>query len=91
MPITPPEAYALARLVARLPRQRQVRAAFAAAVERLREAGLFDAYMRNRQDMTAEAARETTLRYFGPGSPVRSWSIAPAASMPSARSCPANT
>jgi Fe-S-cluster containining protein len=67
VPITPPEAYALARLVARLPqsRQGQVRAAFAAAVERLREAGLFDAYMRNRQDMTAETARETTLRYFG--------------------------
>jgi len=67
VPITPPEAYALARLVAGLPqpRQRQVRAAFAAAAERLRGAGLFDAYMRNRQDMTAEAARETTVRYFG--------------------------
>jgi Fe-S-cluster containining protein len=66
VPVTPPEAAALARLVARLPqrRQEQVRAAFAAAVERLRETGLFDAYMRNRQDMTAEAARETTLRYF---------------------------
>jgi Fe-S-cluster containining protein len=66
VPVTPPEAYALARLVARLPqsRQRQVRAAFAAAVQRLRDAGLFDAYMRNRQDMTVEAARDTTLAYF---------------------------
>jgi Fe-S-cluster containining protein len=67
VPVTPPEAYALARLVDRLPqpRQRQVRAAFAAAVQRLRDAGLFDAYMRNRQDLTAEAAREITVRYFG--------------------------
>jgi Fe-S-cluster containining protein len=66
VPVTPPEAYALARLVARLPqpRQRQARAAFAAAVERLRNTGLFDAYMRNRENMTAEAARDTTLRYF---------------------------
>jgi Fe-S-cluster containining protein len=66
VPITPPETYALARLVARLPqpRQGQVRAAFAAAAQRVRDAGLFDAYMRNRQDMTAETARDTTLRYF---------------------------
>ncbi|MFL5065385.1 MAG: hypothetical protein ACJ8ED_12095 [Xanthobacteraceae bacterium] len=66
VPVTPPEASALARLVDRLPqpRQQQVRAAFAAAVQRLRDTGLFDAYMRNRQDMTAEAARETTGRYF---------------------------
>jgi len=67
VPVTPPEAFALARLVARLPqaRQSQVRAAFAAAVERLHQAGLFDAYMHNRQDVTAESARDMTLRYFG--------------------------
>ena len=47
------------------PRQSQVRAAFAAAVERLRQAGLFDAYMRDRENVTAEKAREMTVRYFG--------------------------
>ena len=67
VPVTPPEAYALAQLVSRLPqpRQNEVKAAFAAAVKRLREAGLYDVYMRNRQDLSREAAREVTVRYFG--------------------------
>ena len=67
VPVTPPEAYALARLVARLPQPRQdkVKAAFAAAGQRLREANLFNVYMRNRQDLSRETAREITVRYFG--------------------------
>ena len=67
VPVTPPEAYALARLVARLPQPRQdkVRAAFAVAVQRLREARLFDVYMRNRHKLSRDAAREVTIRYFG--------------------------
>jgi Fe-S-cluster containining protein len=67
VPVTPPEAYALAQLVSRLPqpRQSEVKEAFAAAVGRLRDAGLYDVYMRNRQDLSREAAREVTVRYFG--------------------------
>ena len=67
VPVTPPEAYALARLVARLPQRQQdrVKAAFAAGVERLREANLFNAYMSNRQNLSREAAREITVQYFG--------------------------
>jgi Fe-S-cluster containining protein len=47
VPVAPPEAAALARLVDRLPEPRRstVRAAFARAVERVIEAGLYDAYM----------------------------------------------
>jgi Fe-S-cluster containining protein len=67
VPFAPPEAYAWARLGARLPQPRrdQVKAAFAAAVRRLREAGLFDLYMRNRADLSREAARDIAIRYFG--------------------------
>jgi len=66
VPVTPPEAYALARLVKRLPpgQRRHVIAAFAAAVARLRETGLFDIYMGKREEISREAARETAQRYF---------------------------
>jgi len=66
VPVTPPEAYALARLVAHLPKERRSRieAAFGAAVERLRAAGLFEVYMGNREELSREAARDVAQRYF---------------------------
>jgi Fe-S-cluster containining protein len=65
VPVTPPEAYALARLVARLPEPRRtaVRAAFAAAVERLAAAGLLDSYLDRAEPVSAEEARVVTRRY----------------------------
>jgi Fe-S-cluster containining protein len=66
VPITPPEAFALARIVDALsePRQAAVRSAFAAAVERLRAAGLYEIYMRRDPEMTREAALATVRRYM---------------------------
>jgi Fe-S-cluster containining protein len=66
VPVTPPETLALALLVERLPESRRtaVRAAFAAAVETLRASGLYDAYMRRDPELTREAAKSMTRRYF---------------------------
>ena len=66
VPITPPEAFALARLVDALPEPRRsaVRQAFAAAVERLRAAGLYDVYMQRDPEMTREAAMSIVRRYM---------------------------
>lgn len=66
VPVTPPEASALARLVEALPEPRRgvVRSAFAAAVERLRAAGLYDAYMRRDPDLTHAAAVAISRRYM---------------------------
>jgi Fe-S-cluster containining protein len=66
VPITPPEAFALARLVERLPEPRRtaVRSAFAAAVERVRAAGLYDTYMHREQEVTHEAAMAVARRYL---------------------------
>jgi Fe-S-cluster containining protein len=66
VPVTPPEAYALARLVDALPEPRRstVRAAFAAAAAQLRTADLYDAYMRRDAAMTPEAARTIVRRYM---------------------------
>ena len=66
VPITPPEAFALARIVDALPEPRQaaVRLAFAAAVERLRATGLYDTYMRRDPEMTREVALATVRRYM---------------------------
>ena len=65
VPITPPEAFALARLVEALPEPRRtaVRGAFAAAVERLREAGLYAVYMQRDPEMTRAAALAAVRRY----------------------------
>src|SRR5262245_43239961 len=54
VPVTPPEAFALARLVDALPEPRRsaVRAAFATAVERLRAADLYEAYMNRAPRLT---------------------------------------
>lgn len=66
VPVTPPEAYALTKLVDRLPPARQagVKAKFAAAVERVRDAGLLDVYLGDRQTLSRADAREVAMRYF---------------------------
>lgn len=65
VPVSPPEAFALHRLVDALPEPRRsaVRAAFAAAVERLRAVGLYDAYMRREAKITREEALAIVRRY----------------------------
>jgi Fe-S-cluster containining protein len=65
VPVTPPEAFALARLVDALPELRRtaVRSAFAAAVARLREAGLYPVYMRRDPETTRDAALAAVRRY----------------------------
>ena len=66
VPVTPPEAYALLRLVEALPepRQAEVRARFAEGVARLRDAGLFDAYLQRDPSLTSAEARTIAERYF---------------------------
>lgn len=66
VPVTPPEAYALARLVERLPEPRRtaVRAAFAGNVARLRETGLYETYMQRDPTLTREEARAVARRYM---------------------------
>jgi|KBSSwiStaDraftv2_1062776.scaffolds.fasta_scaffold55792_2 Fe-S-cluster containining protein len=65
VPVTPPEAFALAQLVDALPEPRRtaVRSASAAAVERLHEAGLYMVYMRRDPEMTRAAAMAVARRY----------------------------
>jgi Fe-S-cluster containining protein len=66
VPVSPPEAFALARLVDALPEPRRsaVRAAFATAVERLRAAGLYDAYMHRDTELTRDAVLAIVRRYM---------------------------
>jgi maleate isomerase len=66
VPVTPPEAYALSRLVENLPepRRAEVRARFADRVQRLRDAGLADHFLQRHRDVTKEQARDATQRYF---------------------------
>ena len=65
VPVTPPEALALARLVEALPEPRRtaVHAAFEAAVARLREAGLYAVYMQRDPAMTRADAMAAVRRY----------------------------
>ncbi|MCI0456607.1 MAG: YkgJ family cysteine cluster protein [Gemmataceae bacterium] len=69
VPVTPPEAYALLRLVESLPEPRQsaVRQRFADRVERLRAAGLVEPYLRREGAASAERAREVTRKYMALG------------------------
>ena len=69
VPVTPPEAAALARLVEALPepRRRAVHASFAAARERLRTAGLYDVFIRRDPGITRETATAAAHRYIGLG------------------------
>src|SRR3954454_10640366 len=66
VPITPPEAFALARLVDALPEPRRsaVRAAFAEAVTQCRAAGLYEVYMRRDLATTREAPQAAVRRYM---------------------------
>lgn len=66
VPVTPPEAYALARLVERLPERRgtAARAAFAANAAQMREAGLYETYMQRDPAMTRDEARVIARRYM---------------------------
>jgi Fe-S-cluster containining protein len=66
VPVTPPEAYALWRLVEDLPepRRAEVRARFADRVRRLRDAGLADGFLQRADDLTKEQARDAAQRYF---------------------------
>jgi Fe-S-cluster containining protein len=66
VPVTPPETYALWRLVETLPQERRdrVKARFADRVGRLREAGLDKAYLERDPTLTKEKARAVAERYF---------------------------
>lgn len=66
VPVTPPEALALARLVEALPEPRRsdVRQRFAERVARLRAAGLVDAFLQRQAGLTKDEARAIAQRYF---------------------------
>jgi Fe-S-cluster containining protein len=66
VPVTPSEAYALLRLVEKLPepRRTEIRARFADRVQRLRDAGLADSFLERTGTLTKEQARDTAERYF---------------------------
>jgi Fe-S-cluster containining protein len=70
VPVSPAEAGALARLVAALPepRQSEVRGRFAAALERLREAGLLPQLLERGRESSAPL-RPLGLAYFRQGVP----------------------
>jgi Fe-S-cluster containining protein len=69
VPITPAEAYRLTRLVEELPEPRRsvVRERFQAAVTRLTEAGLLDAYLRRVPVTSGELAGDVSRRFFALG------------------------
>jgi Fe-S-cluster containining protein len=66
VPVTPPEAYALLRLVEDLPEPRRtdVRERFADRVRRLRDAGLIDTYLTRDPSLDGTKARAHAERYF---------------------------
>jgi Fe-S-cluster containining protein len=66
VPVTPPEAYALARLVEALPepRRAQVRERFADRVRRFREAGLEQTYLRRDPPLNKDEAVAAAKDYF---------------------------
>jgi Fe-S-cluster containining protein len=66
VPVTPPEAYALLRLVEGLPKphRAEVRARFADRVRRLRDAGLVDGFLQHDDSLTKEEARDVARQYF---------------------------
>ena len=66
VPVTPPEAYALLRLVEALPAERreQVEARFADRVQHLREDGLADLLLDRPDDLDADRARGIAHAYF---------------------------
>lgn len=66
VPVTPAEAFALARLVDALPepRRAEVQARFADRVEQLKAAGLYDLFLRLTPIADREQARAAATRYF---------------------------
>jgi Fe-S-cluster containining protein len=66
VPVTPPEAYALWRMVESMPEPRrgEIWARFADRVERLRQAGLDEPFLRRAPDLTKAEARAVAERYF---------------------------
>jgi Fe-S-cluster containining protein len=66
VPVTPPEAFALAKWVAELePTQRDaVRERFRQRVQVLADAGLVDVYFQDRSSLSRDDARQVTNRYF---------------------------
>ena len=66
VPVTPPEAYALLRVVEALPAARRavIEARFDDRVERLREAGLADTLLDQPADLNPDAARAIAHAYF---------------------------
>jgi Fe-S-cluster containining protein len=69
VPVTPAEAYALARLVDDLPEpyRTAVRDRFADNTRRLEAAGLKDLYLERSRSLTADQARDVARRYFALG------------------------
>lgn len=66
VPVTPPEAYALLRLLEDLPaaRRRDVEARFEDRVQRLRDAGLVEPLLDRSADLDTDAARTLAHAYF---------------------------
>ncbi len=66
VPVTPPEAFALLKLVEAMPlaRRDEVAAHFAERAHRLLDAGLVDAFLDRDPDLTTQAARELAMAYF---------------------------
>jgi Fe-S-cluster containining protein len=66
VPITPPEAFALTRLLSTMPDERRQRIVqrFSANTERLREADLLGVLRREKPIASREEAREVAQRYF---------------------------
>jgi Fe-S-cluster containining protein len=66
VPVTPPEAYALLRLVEALPaaRRRTLEARFEDRVQRLQAAGLADPLLEQPTDLDGERARSVAHAYF---------------------------
>ena len=66
VPVTPPEAYALLRLVDALPmpRRAEIEARFDDRAQRLREAGLAEPLLDRPPDLDADAARSLARAYF---------------------------
>lgn len=66
VPVTPPEAHALARFVELLPepRRTEVRERFADRVTKLKAAGLYDLFLRAAPIASPEQARDAVTAYF---------------------------
>jgi len=66
VPVTPPEAYALLRLVETLPapRRRDIETRFDDRMQRLRDAGLAEPLLERPADLDAETARALAHAYF---------------------------